>query len=133
MGGLARQPRRFGHPEVFAAIFALSFLVARFAPLLALGYPCPFKALTGLPCATCGMTHAFVHLAHGEVLAALGASPLGAVLAAGAWLFAAVDAARFGLALAFPVPGPRAARALAVAGVVALLANWAFVVIAHRA
>jgi len=133
VGAPSGQPRRFGHPEVFAAIFALSFLAARFAPLLALGYACPFKALTGLPCATCGMTHAFVHLAHGEVLAALGASPLGAILAGGAWLYAVVDAVRFGLALTLPVPGPRAARALAVAGVVALLANWAFVVIAHRA
>jgi Protein of unknown function (DUF2752) len=125
--------RRFGHPEVFAAIFAVSFLAARFAPLLALGYACPFKALTGLPCATCGMTHAFVHLAHGEVGAALGASPLGALVAAAAWLFVVGDAVRVGLALPLPLPGPRAARALALCGVVALLANWAFVVIAHRA
>ena len=129
------QPARaFGHAEVFAAIFALSFLAARLLPLLGLPYACPFKALTGLPCATCGMTHAFVYLAHGELRAALAASPLGALLAGAAWLFAAADAAFFALALALPLPlpGPRTARALAIAGLIALLANWAFLVVANR-
>ena len=65
-----RVAREFGHLEVFAALFALSFLAARLLPLLALPYACPFRALTGIPCATCGMTHAFVHLAHGEARAA---------------------------------------------------------------
>jgi Protein of unknown function (DUF2752) len=124
--------REFGHAEVFAAIFVLSFLAARLLPLLSLPYACPFKALTGLPCATCGMTHAFVYLARGEVRAALAASPLGALLAGGIWLFAAADAAFFALALPLPAPGPRSARALVVAGLIALLANWAFLVVAHR-
>jgi hypothetical protein len=127
-----RPARAFGHAEVFAAIFALSFLAARLLPLLGLPYACPFKALTGLPCATCGMTHAFVYLAHGELRAALAASPLGALLAGAAWLFAAADAAFFALALTLPIPGPRTARALAIAGLIALLANWAFLVVANR-
>jgi len=127
-----RPARAFGHAEVFAAIFALSFLAARLPPLLGLPYACPFKALTGVPCATCGMTHAFVYLAHGELRAALAASPLGALLAGAAWLFAAADAAFFALALTPPLPGPRTARALAIAGLIALLANWAFLVVANR-
>ncbi len=130
--GNAPAARTFGHPEVFAAIFALSFLAARLLPLLDLHYECPFKALTGLPCATCGMTHAFVYLAHGAPRAALAASPFGALLAGCAWLFAAVDAARFSLALPFPGLERRVARALAVGGLIALLANWAFLVVAHR-
>jgi hypothetical protein len=117
---------------VFAALFALSFLAARFLPLLELPYACPFRALTGLPCATCGMTHAFVYLAHGEPRAALAASPLGALLAAVAWALAAADAARLVLARPAPLPRPGGARALAVVGLVALLANWAFLVVAHR-
>jgi hypothetical protein len=124
--------RAFGHAEVFAAIFALSFLAARLLPLLRLPYTCPFKAWTGLPCATCGMTHAFVYLAHGQVRPALAASPLGALVAGAAWLFAAADAALFALGLPVPLPGPRAARALAVAALIALLANWAFLVVALR-
>ncbi|HET8540534.1 MAG TPA: DUF2752 domain-containing protein [Anaeromyxobacter sp.] len=121
-----RRTGRFGHVEVFAAIAALSFLVARFVPLLAIPYVCPLKGLAGIPCATCGMTHAFVHLAHGDVALALGASPLGALLAAAAWLFALADAARVAAGAPLPVPPAGAVRAATAAGVVALLANWAW-------
>ena len=93
-GGARALDRRFGHPEVFALMGAATFLVARFLPLLELPYRCPFKALTGLPCASCGMTHAFVHLAHGAVGAAWVANPFGVLLAAGVWIYAAFDLAR---------------------------------------
>jgi hypothetical protein len=124
--------RAAGHAEVFALFAALSFLAARFLPVLELGFVCPFRALTGLPCATCGMTHAFVHLAHGEAGAAVAASPLGALLAAGAWAFALAAALRLALGLAWRPPGPTVARAAAAAAVGALLANWAFLVVARR-
>ncbi len=117
---------RFGHVEVFAVIAALSFLVARFVPLLGIPYLCPLKGLAGIPCATCGMTHAFVHLAHGDVALALAASPLGALLAAGAWLFAAADGVRLALGAPLPVPPAQAIRAATALGLVALLANWAW-------
>jgi len=123
---------RLGHAEVFAAIAALSFLVARFLPVLAFPYECPLRALAGIPCATCGMTHAFVHLAYAEVGRALQASPLGAALAAGAWLFAGYDALRLALRLPLPRPGPRLGRVLALVGILALLTNWAFLVVTHR-
>jgi hypothetical protein len=116
---------------VFAALFALSFLAARFLPVLELGLPCPLQALAGIPCATCGMTHAFVHLAHGELQAAFAASPLGAALAGGGWLLALADGLRLVLALPLPRLSPWTARALARGGLVALLANWAFLVVAH--
>jgi hypothetical protein len=119
--------RRFGHPEVFALIGLLSFLVARLVPVLAIPYTCPLKGLAGIPCATCGMTHAFVHLAHGDVSLALAANPLGALLAAGAWLYAAADALRLLLGAPFPVPSARALRAATAGGVAALLASWAWV------
>jgi hypothetical protein len=122
----SRRTERFGHVEVFAAIAALSFLVARFVPVLGLPFVCPLKGLAGIPCATCGMTHAFVHLAHGDVALALSASPLGALLAAGAWLFALADAARIALGAPLPVPSVPALRAATAAGVLALLANWAW-------
>jgi hypothetical protein len=119
-------PWSFGHAEAFAAIFALSFLAARFLPVLALGYRCPLRALAGVPCATCGMTRAFVALARGDVAAALAASPAGALLAALGWAFALAALLRPALGFEWPAPGPRAARAAAVAAVLALLVNWAW-------
>jgi Protein of unknown function (DUF2752) len=118
--------RRFGHAEVFAAIAGLSFLVARFVPVLAIPFTCPLRGLAGIPCATCGMTHAFVHLAHGDVALALAASPFGAVLAACAWLGALLDAVRLAAGAPLPVPSTGALRAFTAAGIVALLVNWAY-------
>ncbi len=126
------QARRFGHAEVFAAIALLSFLAARFLPVLSLPFVCPLRGLAGIPCATCGMTHAFVRLAHAEVARAWQASPFGAALAAGAWLFAGLDALWLALRLPLPRPGPKLARVLASVGILALLTNWAFLVVTHR-
>ena len=131
-GGPRAARDRFGHPEVFALIAALSFAAARFLPVLHLPYTCPSKGLLGIPCATCGMTHAFVALAHGDLGAALAASPLGAALAAAAWLSALLDAARLLAGRPFPTLSPALLRGAAAAGAVALLANWAWL-LAHQA
>jgi len=124
--------RTFGHPEVFASIAALSFLVARFLPVLSIPYTCPARGLLGIPCATCGMTHAFVALAHGDLAAALHASPLGAALAGAAWLYALLDVARLAAGRPFPLLPVPLLRAAAALGAVALLANWAWL-LAHQA
>ena len=121
-----RRTARFGHPEVFAGIAALSFLAARFLPVLAVPWTCPLKSVAGLPCATCGMTHAFAALARGEVAAAFAASPLGALLAGGAWLYAALDLVRAALGAPWPDPGERAWRWMAGAAVASLVLNWAW-------
>ncbi len=120
--------RRLGHLDVFAAIGAVSFVVARFVPVLGFPLVCPLRGLAGIPCATCGMTHAFVHLAHAEVGRAVQASPLGALLAAAVWLLAVLDAARLAVGAPLPVPSVRAVRAATAAGIVLLLCNWAWLV-----
>ena len=121
------RPRgRLGIPEAFALVAAASFLVARFLPVLAFHSECPFRALTGLPCASCGMTHAFVALARGEVGAAVAASPLGALLAAGAWGYALLDLLRVARGRPWPSPSPDAWRAAVLAGLGATALNWAW-------
>jgi hypothetical protein len=100
--------------------------------VLAIPYTCPSKGLLGIPCATCGMTHAFVALAHGDLGAALHSSPLGAALACGAWLYALLDLTRLALGRPFPALPPGLLRAAAALGAVALLANWAWL-LAHPA
>ena len=104
---------------------ALVPFVARFAPLAP---GCVFHALTGVPCPGCGTTRAVLALAHGDVLAALGWNPLAAatLLAGGA----ACALAPLWLALRGPVPVlprqlPVAAR---VALVLAVAANWAWLI-----
>lgn len=129
----SRAPARFGHAEVLAAIAALSFLVARFVPVVGMLPPCPVRSAFGLPCASCGMTRAFVAMARGDVAAAAAASPLGAALALGVWGFALAALIRPLLGFRWPELAPRAARALALTGIGALLANWGWLVTAWRA
>ena len=42
---------------------------------------CGWIVMFGIPCPTCGMTTAFAHAANGDVIAAVGAQPLGGLLA----------------------------------------------------
>jgi len=47
--------------------------------------PCLFHAVTGIPCASCGMTRAFLDLGHGRFLAALEHNLASPLVYAGAW------------------------------------------------
>lgn len=125
----SRPAPRLGIPEVYAAIALLSFLVARFAPVLRVHIPCLFLTITGHPCATCGMTHAFVHLAHGHVVQAFRWSPMGAILAAGIWAFATADLVRVAAGWPLPPISPQRVRAWLLAGVLALAANWVYLLV----
>jgi hypothetical protein len=78
---VARDPGGVPFPPIFAAL-ALGCAAAAWV-LLALPERqmqilpvCPFKAVTGLPCPTCGGTHALAALAGARPLAALRLNPL---------------------------------------------------------
>jgi hypothetical protein len=92
---------------------------------------CPFRALTGIPCLSCGTTRAAVALLHGNPLAALAVNPL-ATLAGVAFIGGGLVAplwALFGLPI--PQVGRPTPRSLRLFLVLTLLASWAWV-IAHR-
>ena len=87
---------------------------------------CWFLNVTGYPCPFCGMTRAFVAMAHGQWAAAFANSPLAAVLflcvaAVFAWNAAALITRRRIRADA-PVSGTKLAAALVVLTVM----NWVY-------
>lgn len=77
----------FGDRSVLAiavAVLVLSFALRPGADAVSvLGWDvpvlCTFRRLTGVPCPGCGLTRSFVFLAHGQLLDALRANPLGPV------------------------------------------------------
>jgi hypothetical protein len=95
--------QRRDHWIVAAQAAAWLALGAGFALCRALSIPwleanvpdlCLFKRFWGVRCPGCGMTHAFVSLAHGQLQAAWAYNPLGPPL------FAALALAWLGLAVA---------------------------------
>lgn len=90
---------------------------------------CTFKALTGLPCPTCGSTRAAAHLARLDLAGGLAMNPLfvaGAALLA-AWGLVDLLLLPRGRAVALEV-SPGLARVLRVAAVAAIVANWAYLI-----
>ncbi|MEM1109477.1 MAG: DUF2752 domain-containing protein [Planctomycetota bacterium] len=89
--------------------------------------PCGFKAATGMPCATCGMTTAFTHAADGHFVASFVTQPAGLVLAvltamlvmvSGWSLATGVSLAPLGLALWRP--------RIVIVAIALLLSGWAY-------
>jgi hypothetical protein len=99
------------------------------APLLP---PCPFRALTGLPCLSCGTTRAAVAVLHGRPLEALVVNPLAAL--AGIAFIAGGAFAPLWAFLDLPVPhlASPPMRALRISLVALLLAGWAWVILADK-
>lgn len=90
---------------------------------------CPFRAVTGLPCPTCGTLRAASHLLRGEFAAAFEANPLTSVVMAvvapillALWMGNAAG----GWAVRIHARPRERAAAWAIAAVV-LASNWAYV------
>ncbi len=94
---------------------------------------CMFKAMTGLPCPTCGGTRVFGRLFTGDLAGALVMNPLvalGALLVFG-WAVADLVLLPRKRALALELH-PRLALVLRVTAVVLLLLNWAVLLAVRR-
>jgi hypothetical protein len=108
---------------------------ARWFPFGALPPLCSFKAVTGLPCLSCGMTRSWVHLVHGRLAEAWSMSPLGAVLCVLTGLAVAYGILRSVGAIKAVRADMSSRETLAVRTTVILvvLLNWGFVLSAGRA
>ena len=101
-------PERIGAAGVGAA--GAVVLYPAFQRLTGLGFPCPLRLLTGIPCPFCGMTTAAMSLVRGDLVGAAAANPIvfavAALVASGLVLLAL----REGGLVPDPVPWSAAAR-----------------------
>lgn len=117
-----RAPRA-GAARIACILLAILALSAVLRPGWDTGFTiCLFKTLTAHPCPGCGMTHAFVWLAHGRLSEAMAANALSPLV------FAVVVAAALrSLAVALGGAGtawPRLPHAVYVAGLALVMAWW---------
>ena len=94
---------------------------------------CGWIVTMDLPCPTCGMTTAFAHAANGNLLASLGAQPLGAALAlvTAMVLLVAGYVAATGSVIGSAFAGLWSGRAAWILAVVATAA-WAYKVLVYK-
>lgn len=94
---------------------------------------CAFKAITGLPCLTCGTTRAFARLFTLDLRGAVAMNPLAAAVAFALVPWGAADLVLLprGRALSLEI-APAVGPVVRVAAVTLLAANWAYLIVAGR-
>ncbi len=94
---------------------------------------CTFKALTGLPCPTCGSTRALGRLAAFDLAGAIAMNPLATLVFGLVAVWAVVDLALlpWRRALSLEVQ-PRLAWVLRLLALALFLANWVYLLLAGR-
>jgi hypothetical protein len=71
-----RRPGDIEFGIIYGTIALLALIAARVLPVQQILPPCPFRAVTGIPCPSCGSTRSLVHLANGDIAGSLILNPL---------------------------------------------------------
>lgn len=125
--------KRWGPLALLAVVGVFGVLLVPQAQRLAAFLPpCPFRTVTGVPCPTCGTTRALLALSKGHLAQALTCNPMTTL----GLVFAGLVAVIWALAHAWGLRVPRALASwqyhwpwwLRLGVIVALVANWAWVV-----
>ena len=128
---------RAGATPLGAIFLACGLVVAAVVGVLHLdrlpGTFCAFKAVTGLPCMSCGTTRAFARLYSLDLPGAVAMNPLSAAVALALVPWGMADFALLakGRAVALEV-SPRLAPVVRVSAVALVFANWAYLIVAGR-
>ena len=78
----------FDHELVWLAVSMITLAAGAAWTWLGLGWPrCPFLAMTGWPCLTCGATRATIAFLHGNLLQAFSWNPLAFLALCGVAIF----------------------------------------------
>jgi hypothetical protein len=122
---------RIEYGIIYGTLACIALLIARHFPLYSLLPSCAFKGVTGVPCPTCGATHALVHFSHGEFIASFAMNPLAAIT-----LFVSIIALPVGLIRLFsPVPNvhfvltEREHVLIRIAAGVVFLVHWGYLML----
>ena len=93
--------------------------------------PCTFRTLTGIPCVSCGGTHAFQALSRGQIVKALHFNPLAttAVFGVAAWLLIILFQKREPHPPLSPTRRRRRNRCWGTVAVLILIANWIYLIL----
>ncbi len=116
---------------IYGLIAFMVLIAGRFLPVLSLAPSCAFKALTGIPCPTCGATRSMVLLSHCDVVSAFCMNPAIAVCAllAVLYLLYSLFTLLFGLPrINLTLSGKEKDR-VRVLAVLLILANWLYLII----
>ncbi len=110
------------------------WLHARPGALASLVGPCRLLLLTGIPCPTCGATHAAAHLATGHPLAAMASNPLItlAILGVVVWALLGVATSLVPRWRRRLVTAPGDGRRLAVLAAALMAFNWLWLLTTGR-
>lgn len=130
---VARRESGLVHEHVLGPLFAAAMLFAAFLPDFVPRPPCVFRALTDIPCMTCGSTRAAFALARLDPVEALAMNPLMTFVLVGVGVYVLHAAAVFaGVSRSWSLTWSSKTRWAGRILLALIAVNWAYLVAVGR-